>query len=375
MEMSSPEPPTLSQMNTDSDSDLGNESDLISSQEHQLAPETVEHRNRVGADFEMFCKSRRWGPTQIRSLRGYVRHLFKNKKFAPTTVSTEFSLLRPYLQKVHHATFDAVELKPVFQYIDAKLKNHVPKKAKVLSQEQMLHYLKNGPNSQLHSRHKLLIFIDIFTAGRGSEILKLKWEDIAPSDLYDGWAVTLHRSKCAATEATQKFLLPSDPFEIQVAPLFTLYQNLTGKSSGPLWLSIDGSPICRTTLMEATRHSAKFIGLHDWKEFTGHGLRSFAAQTLADNGATEMQIMQFGNWKTGSAARGYLRQSPRTMAIPAELITGKSLKKPHQQQISPEQQQTIPEVTVPRNSASEVPSIFTGCQISTVTIHIHNHPN
>ena len=130
MEMSSPEPPTLSQMNTDSDSDLGNESDLISSQEHQLAPETVEHRNRVGADFEMFCKSRRWGPTQIRSLRGYVRHLFKNKKFVPTTVSTEFSLLRPYLQKVHHATFDAVELKPVFQYIDAKTEKPRTKEGK-----------------------------------------------------------------------------------------------------------------------------------------------------------------------------------------------------------------------------------------------------
>jgi integrase len=326
---------------------------------------------QVGSEYLQFAHSRRWGIGNINTLQKYIHHLFVQKRLAPTTVSSIFSLLRSFVARPPHNThWTQDELKSIYDYLNIKLKHHQKKRAFVLSQENIETYCKTAPNSGIHLRHKLVLIIGIFTLARGQELADIQWEDIAESERYSGYEVTLKRRKTAASRAIQHLLVPFDAFGTDFRAMFEAYKMQFTEHKGPFFVSAQGIPVGRSTLAETPRHVAKFLGLPQAQNYTGHGLRAAGAMQLANNGGTSVEIMMYGNWTSESAARGYLRESLAASAKAAALINGKSAEAAP---APPAPEPPAPRNPVPTNTAVAAPTnapIFQGCTFQNCTITV-----
>ena len=339
------------------------EEELILSQQQKLNSETLAQIERVGKTYIEWARARRWGATSPKTLMKYVRFLSTQRALAPTTVNSIFSELLSFLERAPYSQHynKETDLAAIYDYINTKLKHHKKKQAFVLSEDQVVTYLKTAPNSTIHLRSKLIIIIGIFTLARGQELADLRWEDIIESERYTGFEVIIHRRKTSAARAEQHLLVPADAFGLDFKTLLLTYKQLSGVSTGPIWRTSNGDPLGRTTIAEAPRHAAQFIGLPASERYTGHGLRAAGAMALANNGGTSVEIMMFGNWTSESAARGYLRESSTSMAKAAALINGQSvivpIVAPHSAAPAPSPTTSTPQAPAPPNPIS----YFTGC--------------
>jgi integrase len=190
--------------------------------------------------------------------------------------------------------------------------------------EHIVQYRTSAPNTGIPLRNKIVIIIGIFTLARGQELADMRWEDVVESERYTGYEVTLHRRKTAASRALQHLLVPFDALGLDFRSMFEIYKSQSPKTTGPLFTTTQGVPVGRSTLAEAPRSVAQFLKLPDADGYTGHGLRAAGAMQLANNGASSVEIMMYGNWSSESASRGYLRESLASAAKAAALINGKS---------------------------------------------------
>ena len=351
------------------------EEELISSQQKQLAPETLARIDHVGSTFVDWVRSRRWGVTNLAALEKYIRYLSTELDYAPTTVSSTLSELLDFLARPPHShRWTATELEPIYEYLNVKLKKHKKKQALVLSEENIIEFCNTAPNTKIYLRHKIVLIIGIFTLARGQELADLRWSDIKESDRYTGYEVTIHRRKTAASRATQHLLVPYSAFGIDFRALFTTFKDGTKQQDGPLWTTASGASVSRSTLAETTRHVAEFLRLPNSRSYTGHGLRAAGAMALANNGGTSVEIMMYGNWTSESAARCYLRESVAAMAKGAALINGESGILPQVVPPKPDPAPVPRTLTIPVSSTPVPPTIFNGCTFSSCTITLQSLP-
>ena len=83
------------------------------------------------------------------------------------------------------------------------------------------------------------------------------------------------------------------------------YLILRGNLPGPLFLSVNGSPILRRTFSNDLKFALKLGGLNDLR-YTSHSFRIGGASYLASQGFSDLQIKQAGRWSS-SAYLNYLR--------------------------------------------------------------------
>ena len=95
---------------------------------------------------------------------------------------------------------------------------------------------------------------------------------------------------------------------------------------GRLWRYITWNPVTETL-----RATAKVIGIHKIEEvprtiawwndlpkaelYSVHSFRRTAASKMAENGATILEIMLAGGWKSDKVARTYVEKSMRTKVL------------------------------------------------------------
>jgi len=355
----------------------GAEEEMLASQEEQLNPSTRLAIERVGTTYINWAKSHRWGPTNVKSLMKYVRYLSTQRSLAPTTINSTFSELLSFLERAPYSQhYSKTDLAAIYEYINAKLEAHSKKQALMLDEQQVIAYFKQAPNEGVHLRSKLIIIIiGIFTLARGQELAELRWEDVQESERYAGFEVTLHRKKTSASREVQHLLVPYDAFGLTFKDMLLAYKKLANPPSGPIWRSANGDPLSRTTIAEAPRHAAIFLGLPNAKKYTGHGLRAAGATTMANNGGTSVQLMMVGNWSSESAARGYLRESKTAMAETAAIINKQSV--PVQTSASaPVPQAPAPATPVPPTGSSfPLAPLFSGCSFNAPISVVINHPH
>jgi len=312
--VSSPSPSSLSDA----------EGELALSQQEEFSEETLKRINAAGVNFEEFARSRRWGIGNIHTLEKYIRHLFVVRRLAPTTVSSTLSELLSYLARPpSKVRWTKEELAPIYSYIKTKLKNHAKKQAKTLTPENVLAFCRTAPNTFILLRSKIILIIGIFTLARSAELAALRWDDIKESEQFSGYEVELKRRKTDRSRRVQHLLVPSDAFGTDFRALFNEYRSSRSGTS-LVFTSKDGEGLAASTIGEACRRAAIFLELPDADLYTGHGLRSSGAIQLATNGATNVEIMMYGNWTSEAAARGYLRESPAAAAKAAAMINGQS---------------------------------------------------
>ena len=83
------------------------------------------------------------------------------------------------------------------------------------------------------------------------------------------------------------------------------YLVLRGDIPGPLFLSVNGSPVFRKTFANELKLALRMAGLHN-QRYTSHSFLIGGASHLASLGFSELQIRQAGRWSS-SAYLSYLR--------------------------------------------------------------------
>jgi integrase len=350
------------------------EEELLTLQQQELSEETIKRINSVGAAFEEFAHQRHWPAASIRTLEKYIRYLSVTRNFAPTTMYSTLSELLAFLARPpRNKRWTKEELAPIYDFLSSKLKKHKKKQSLVLSVENIVQYCKTAPNSGIALRHKIVLIIGIFTLARGQELADLCWDEVVESERYTGYEVTIHRRKTCASRAEQHLLVPFDAFGLDFRELFSLYKSQSRSTTGhvPLFTTLQGASLGRSTLAEAPRHVAEFLELPNARNYTGHGLRAAGAMQLANNGGTSVEIMMYGNWTSESAARGYLRESTASTIKAASLINGQS---EHLAPILPSTSAPPPETAVAPTTTIAPPQIiqlFPNATFNNCTITVH----
>lgn len=83
------------------------------------------------------------------------------------------------------------------------------------------------------------------------------------------------------------------------------YLALRGNKPGPLFMTLLGHPVSRTTFTEQLSLALKFCGLNPAR-YKGHSFRIGAASHAADRGLSDTQIRVLGRWKSNAFHR-YIR--------------------------------------------------------------------
>ena len=166
-----------------------------------------------------------------------------NNKF--NLFAVEFSPTPPI-----QASFSDSQLK-ICEYINAKLRNHAKKQAKILAPEQVLEFCRNAPNSEIFVRTKLIVLFGVFALAREQELSDLRWDEIKETS--HGYEVVIHRRKIDASRSIQHVLVSYFAFEVSVQGLITTYKQLHG-GVGAIWVSEHGKPLSRTAVARWERN-------------------------------------------------------------------------------------------------------------------------
>lgn len=344
----------------------------------QDSKSTIEGRERVGRRFIAFLGGR---PLNIDLVKLFLRT--DCESFAATTMWTERSHLLRFIKKEFWCSIDPSVLDGIDSLIRTKGKSHVKKKARAFSIEEILRYLKVEADDELTIRNKLVLLFGVFSLGRMAELSKMRWDDIKEDGARSAYVFVLHRVKTPRQAQDQTFFLPYNVYEVDVRSLVEKYRALTGGHS-LMWRRVGSTEgLSRTSLAETTKVVAHALSLADANEYTGHGLRATGATAMADHGATELELMQAGNWKSSAVAREYIRQSSIAQRRRADLIIGNA-----PQQAAPQSLQQLPaqqeqrdaepapkrqKIEITAKSPGEMSGIFNHCNITfqgcTLTIH------
>ena len=81
-------------------------------------------------------------------------------------------------------------------------------------------------------------------------------------------------------------------------------------------------PVGINTIGKVPSDIAKFLGLEDFSDYTGHSFRRSSASWLADSGADKDTIMHYGGWKSSTVAEGYVETSVESKKQIAGQILG-----------------------------------------------------
>lgn len=82
---------------------------------------------------------------------------------------------------------------------------------------------------------------------------------------------------------------------------------------GPAFMLNDNTPLTPGPVVKLMRSVLKKTGVPTSSRVSFHSLRRGGAQTAAQNGASQEQIMYHGTWKSTSGVEAYLRPDPRTV--------------------------------------------------------------
>ena len=129
--------------------------------------------------------------------------------------------------------------------------------------------------------------------------------------------ILIYICKGTGTIKIQKFFI-TDEFKVKVISEYVATIEPEERIGNPhLWRKICGPDrahrfgqnIGHNTTSEWGKVMARRLGIDDWEKYTGHCFRRTGATQIADNGASIIQIMQRGNWRSSTVAEGYVAES------------------------------------------------------------------
>jgi integrase len=254
----------------------------------------------------------------------YINHL--STRFSPNSLWSKWSMIKSCLavkENVDVLRFDFCLISmlvikksfifrfyKVITFLKRKNENYVPKKAKVLSKEQVEKFLVEAPDESWLLCKVITIF-GIFGCCRCNELLSLTVNDVEDTGKYI--IVTLKQTK---NFTTRRFTITDEGCSFEPCVLYRKYIALrpTGVEGLRLFLTYrNGKCVAlnagQHTIGNVPKTIAQYLGLQKPELYTGHSFRRSGATMVVDAGGDILTLKRAGGWKSSAIAESYVEDS------------------------------------------------------------------
>lgn len=299
--------------------------------DRSLAPGTIRNRLNQAKIYIKFMLSYGFDYMNpgIMELTMFAQFL-SNSFAAPTTVKNHMSGAKNWVQLHcgHIENFGAQELAMMSKSILEK-SAHVPSPASPITSEDMkviCAYIDSLKNP--HPAYKAAILLAFSTFLRVSNVLSQSlsaWggeHTLQASNIRingDSLLVTIRSTKTRRHGAPH-FLQVFPAHNIRTCPVqaWTAYvRTVRPCPLGPAFMLDDHTPLTPGPVVNLMRKAITKNGQIRKGRISFHSLRRGGAQTAVNNGATKLQIMNHGTWKSTSGVEAYIK--PDSRIVPAIL--------------------------------------------------------
>ncbi|KAJ8668959.1 hypothetical protein QAD02_000218 [Eretmocerus hayati] len=221
---------------------------------------------------------------------------------------------------------DISKYSKVHAYLKKLTKKHEPKRSRVLSAEQVYKFIDSAPEPR-YLLHKVVLALGLSGCCRMHELIELLMNQVIILD--DCMIVTIPKNK--TKNAEEKI------FRV-VGSFFELVQRyLAARASidhDRFLMSYRTScgfinvPAGKATIRTVPTVVAEFLQLPCAHEYTGHCVRRSAATIYASTGVTNIDLMQFGKWKTLNSAQIYNVDTDFNRNKVAHIVTNAIMSEP-----------------------------------------------
>lgn len=201
-----------------------------------------------------------------------------------------------------------------FHQVSAFLKQqsvgHRPKKSMVFTLKDMERFLDTASDDE-YLLQKVVLIVGVFGGCRVGELVAMSVDDV--DDRGNVIVVNIPDTK---TYKPRTFTIINGSNCIYAIDVFRKYRKLRPDSILHKRLFINYrnkkctiQPVGINTISKLPEKIARFLGLRNPQEYTGHSFRRSSATLLADSGVDLAVVKRHGGWRSKSVVEGYIEDS------------------------------------------------------------------
>ncbi|KAF2881012.1 hypothetical protein ILUMI_25160 [Ignelater luminosus] len=219
---------------------------------------------------------------------------------------SEDVLLEYFSEMANNKKMKSSSLWSQYSMVKSLLNRYVPKKARVLTKDQLDKFLTDAPDEK-YLGIKVILILGISGSCRCDDLVKLKIEDI--EDFGSSLLVRIPDSK---THKMRSFSVIGEEYISKYRKYVSLRP--PGMDEQRFFLKYQNGVCCRMVMGihkigGAAKEVASYLKLPNWEEYTGHCLRQTPATLLIDRKPDVTCLKQHQEWKSSSVAEEYAEES------------------------------------------------------------------
>lgn len=216
------------------------------------------------------------------------------------------------------------------KFVKRTNKGYETKKATILTKEEIQSFLINAPDTK-YLLQKVILILGVVGVLRKTDLYNLEMSQI--TDKSSHIVVNLKESK---TKRGKRFpIVFQEDHPYNPVAVIQKYLSLRKVVHGIpfLLLQIRFGKITKqrvgiNTVGDACKTVAKFLKLPNFEKYTSHSMRRSGATSMAKGGVSFLDLKNYGNWASDSAAQGYVDQSMAKKIETAQKLSYGSVVQP-----------------------------------------------
>ncbi|KAJ8684953.1 hypothetical protein QAD02_020746 [Eretmocerus hayati] len=242
-------------------------------------------------DYMTWCKGQKTHPLSEKSLLVYLRKLNVVDENAASTIRSVHSMIKACAKAYHN--FDIGIFSNVNSYLSNLSRCHEPKKAYILSTEQMQTFVMTAPDIE-YFLIKVILIIGVIGCCRKSELVYLMMKYVT---LTDNAPVIRHYFEARKLINNKRIFLTFR------------HGSFINEAAG------------ERTIASVPRKVAEYLGLPEPHRYTSHSIRRSSATAYAGTGCIDIELMRHGRWRNIKCASGYVEDTKYSKRKIAHLIS------------------------------------------------------
>lgn len=271
--------------------------------ENLLPIKSKDRYMKVYSEFIDWKNEKKVSITDENVLLAYLNKL--SEKFSPNTLWSLYSMLRSTIELTENV--DITKFNKLKCFLKSKSKSYIPKKAKILSEDQILEFLTNAPDQE-YLCLKVIMIMGFCGCMRRHEIydMELSWLDDRGNRV-----LMVSIPPLTKNDKPRKFAVSDEFYDF-----YKNYHNLRPENCKfkKFFLQYQDGKCQRqvvgiNSIGNAPKKIVQYLNLQNHDLYTGHCFRRSSATTYVTSGGEITGLKMHGGWKSTACAEGYIEES------------------------------------------------------------------